>query len=143
MLLAVNQPGKMVQFSRFCFTQMPMQFQNYIYHSLFSSLGFTMHSPRKLNAPHFIFFKFFVARKSRIRMFHQYWIFYWQVACSTDSFMGYGPVTPKGYGCSYNPHPDEIVFCVSSFYSADNTSASRYAKSLQDSLDMMRKLLGS
>lgn len=65
------------------------------------------------------------------------------MACSTDSFMGYGPVTPKGYGCSYNPHPDEIVFCVSAFYSAHTTSASRYAKALQDSLDMMRKLLDS
>ncbi|XP_065371707.1 choline O-acetyltransferase [Calliphora vicina] len=64
-----------------------------------------------------------------------------QVACSTDSFMGYGPVTPKGYGCSYNPHPDEIVFCVSAFYSCEDTSASRYAKSLQDSLDIMRDLL--
>lgn len=64
-----------------------------------------------------------------------------QVACSTDSFMGYGPVTPKGYGCSYNPHPDQIVFCVSSFYSAENTSAARYAKSLQESLDIMKNLL--
>lgn len=64
-----------------------------------------------------------------------------KVACSTDSFMGYGPVTPKGYGCSYNPHPDEIVFCVSAFYSAHTTSASRYAKSLKDTLDMMKSLL--
>lgn len=55
--------------------------------------------------------------------------------------MGYGPVTPKGYGCSYNPRPDEIVFCVSAFYAAGNTSASRYAKSLQESLDSMRDLL--
>lgn len=57
--------------------------------------------------------------------------------------MGYGPVTPKGYGCSYNPRPDEIVFCVSAFYSAENTSASRYAKSLQDSLDIMKDLLST
>ncbi|KAG4067145.1 hypothetical protein HA402_000136 [Bradysia odoriphaga] len=64
-----------------------------------------------------------------------------QVACSTDSFMGYGPVTPKGYGCSYNPKPNEIVFCVSAFYSAHHTSASRYAKSLQDALDAMKGLL--
>ncbi|KAG5671591.1 hypothetical protein PVAND_001784 [Polypedilum vanderplanki] len=64
-----------------------------------------------------------------------------QVACTTNSFMGYGPVTPRGYGCSYNPHPEEIIFCVSAFYSADNTSASRYAKSLQESLDIMRDLL--
>lgn len=64
-----------------------------------------------------------------------------QVACSTDSFMGYGPVTPKGYGCSYNPYPEEIVFCVSAFYSCEDTSATRYAKSLQESLDLMKKLL--
>lgn len=63
------------------------------------------------------------------------------MACSTDSFMGYGPVTPKGYGCSYNPKPDEIVFCVSAFYSAHTTSAARYSKALQESLDMMRALL--
>uniref|UniRef100_A0A1I8PS00 Choline O-acetyltransferase n=2 Tax=Stomoxys calcitrans TaxID=35570 RepID=A0A1I8PS00_STOCA len=64
-----------------------------------------------------------------------------QVASTTDSFMGYGPVTPKGYGCSYNPHPDQIIFCVSAFYECEDTSASRYAKSLQDSLDIMRDLL--
>ncbi|KAH8407949.1 hypothetical protein KR222_004993, partial [Zaprionus bogoriensis] len=64
-----------------------------------------------------------------------------QVACSTDSFMGYGPVTPRGYGCSYNPQPEQIVFCVSAFYACEDTSASRYAKSLQDSLDIMRDLL--
>lgn len=66
-----------------------------------------------------------------------------QVACSSDSFMGYGPVTQKGYGCSYNPRPDEIVFCVSAFYSAGSTCASRYAKSLKESLDSMRDLLES
>ncbi|KAL9891816.1 choline acetyltransferase isoform 2-T2 [Glossina fuscipes fuscipes] len=64
-----------------------------------------------------------------------------QVACSTDSFMGYGPVTPRGYGCSYNPHPDQIVFCVSAFLACGETSASNYAKSLQDSLDVMKDLL--
>uniref|UniRef100_A0A1A9W5V2 Choline O-acetyltransferase n=1 Tax=Glossina brevipalpis TaxID=37001 RepID=A0A1A9W5V2_9MUSC len=64
-----------------------------------------------------------------------------QVACSTDSFMGYGPVTPRGYGCSYNPHPDQIVFCVSAFLACGETSASSYAKSLQDSLDIMKDLL--
>lgn len=55
--------------------------------------------------------------------------------------MGYGPVTPRGYGASYNPHPNEITFCISAFFSADNTSASRYAKSLQDSLGIMHDLL--
>ncbi|ETN66891.1 hypothetical protein AND_001315 [Anopheles darlingi] len=63
------------------------------------------------------------------------------VACSTNSFMGYGPVTPHGYGASYNPHPNEIIFCISAFFSSDKTSASRFARSLQDSLDAMRDLL--
>ncbi|XP_035891449.1 choline O-acetyltransferase-like isoform X3 [Anopheles stephensi] len=64
-----------------------------------------------------------------------------QVACSTNSFMGYGPVTPHGYGASYNPHPNEIIFCISAFFTSDKTSASRFARSLQDSLDAMRDLL--
>lgn len=67
---------------------------------------------------------------------------YLQVACSTtDSFMGYGPVTPRGYGCSYNPRSNEIVFCVSAFYTSGDTSAPRYAKSLKDALDSMKDLL--
>ncbi|XP_058128891.1 choline O-acetyltransferase [Anopheles ziemanni] len=64
-----------------------------------------------------------------------------QVACTTNSFMGYGPVTPHGYGASYNPHPNEIIFCISAFFTSDKTSASRFARSLQDSLDAMRDLL--
>ncbi|KAJ8978412.1 hypothetical protein NQ317_008487 [Molorchus minor] len=36
-----------------------------------------------------------------------------QVATSTDSFMGYGPVEPDGYGASYNPKADCIIFCLS------------------------------
>ncbi|XP_046865290.1 choline O-acetyltransferase [Drosophila willistoni] len=64
-----------------------------------------------------------------------------QVACTTNSFMGYGPVTPRGYGCSYNPQPERIIFCVSAFYNCEDTSASRFAKSLQNSLDIMRDLL--
>ncbi|XP_055550959.1 choline O-acetyltransferase isoform X2 [Wyeomyia smithii] len=68
-------------------------------------------------------------------------LFFPKVACSTNSFMGYGPVTPHGYGASYNPHPNEIIFCISAFFSSDKTSASRFARSLQDSLDAMRDLL--
>lgn len=55
--------------------------------------------------------------------------------------MGYGPVTPRGYGCSYNPRSNEIVFCVSAFYTSGDTSAPRYAKSLKDALDSMKDLL--
>ena len=28
------------------------------------------------------------------------------------SFMGYGAVVPGGYGVSYNPTPDDIIFCI-------------------------------
>lgn len=55
--------------------------------------------------------------------------------------MGYGPVVPGGYGASYNPQPNEIIFCISAFLSTGATLSSWYAKSLQDSLDIMNKLL--
>ncbi|GIY62108.1 choline O-acetyltransferase, partial [Caerostris extrusa] len=37
--------------------------------------------------------------------------------------VGYGPVVPDGYGCSYNPCDDHIDFCVSSFFSSKETSS--------------------
>lgn len=55
--------------------------------------------------------------------------------------MGYGAVTPRGYGCSYNPHADDITFCISAFYSCEDTSTTRFAKSLKESLDMMKDLM--
>lgn len=58
-----------------------------------------------------------------------------------DSFMGYGPVVPDGYGCSYNPKKDCIVFCISAFNSCPNTSVSRFAQNLEDSLNQMQSLL--
>ncbi|XP_053945907.1 choline O-acetyltransferase [Anastrepha ludens] len=64
-----------------------------------------------------------------------------QVATKSDAFMGYGPVTPRGYGCSYNPHVDEIIFCISAFYSCEDTNTTRFAKSLKESLDMMKDLM--
>ncbi|XP_018791208.1 PREDICTED: choline O-acetyltransferase [Bactrocera latifrons] len=64
-----------------------------------------------------------------------------QVATKSDAFMGYGAVTPRGYGCSYNPHADDITFCISAFYSCEDTSTTRFAKSLKESLDMMKDLM--
>nr|XP_008201281.1 PREDICTED: choline O-acetyltransferase [Tribolium castaneum] len=64
-----------------------------------------------------------------------------QVATSTDSFMGYGPVEPDGYGASYNPKPDHIIFCLSAFWSSEVTSTSRFAQSLDESLNLMQALL--
>ena len=35
--------------------------------------------------------------------------------------MGYGPVVENGYGASYNPQSDRIVFCISSFKNCADT----------------------
>lgn len=64
-----------------------------------------------------------------------------QVSTKTDSFMGYGPVDPDGYGASYNPKPDSIVFCLSAFWSSEITSTSRFATALEESLNCMQTLL--
>ncbi|GFY42973.1 choline O-acetyltransferase [Trichonephila inaurata madagascariensis] len=48
--------------------------------------------------------------------------------------VGYGPVVPDGYGCSYNPCEDHIDFCVSSFFSSKETSSDFFAHSLEGSL---------
>ncbi|XP_063217738.1 choline O-acetyltransferase [Bacillus rossius redtenbacheri] len=66
-----------------------------------------------------------------------------QVATSLESVMGYGPVVPDGYGASYNPKPDCIVFCLSAFKSCEHTSTARFARSLEESLGAMRQLLGA
>jgi choline O-acetyltransferase len=53
---------------------------------------------------------------------------------------GYGPVVPDGYGCSYNPCNQSIVFCISSFFSSAETSSDFFALSLEGSLLQMREL---
>ncbi|CAG9860188.1 unnamed protein product [Phyllotreta striolata] len=64
-----------------------------------------------------------------------------QVATSSDSFMGYGPVESDGYGASYNPKSDQIIFCLSAFWSSEITSTSKFAQSLEESLNAMQCLL--
>jgi choline O-acetyltransferase len=65
-----------------------------------------------------------------------------QVPTSTEgSFMCYGPVVPDGYGCSYNPKPNYILFAVSSFKSCSFTKTELFANSLHSSLDEMYELL--
>lgn len=54
--------------------------------------------------------------------------------------VGYGAVVPDGYGCSYNPRADSIVFCVSSFHDCPETSSSRFASTLQECLLEMQQL---
>lgn len=64
-----------------------------------------------------------------------------QVCTTGDSFMGYGPVEPDGYGCSYNPKSDHVIFCISAFWSSKVTSACKFAQSLEESLNAMYNLL--
>ncbi|XP_071520828.1 choline O-acetyltransferase isoform X2 [Panulirus ornatus] len=66
-----------------------------------------------------------------------------QVPTLSDSWMGYGPVVPNGYGASYNPHPDYIVFCLSAFKSCQDTSTLEFGRGLERALDEMRVLLES
>ncbi|XP_067929903.1 choline O-acetyltransferase-like [Watersipora subatra] len=57
-----------------------------------------------------------------------------QVNTSLDSFMGYGPVVKNGYGTSYNPQPDRIIFCITSFKSFTKTDSQTFGETLQQVL---------
>ncbi|OQV15366.1 Choline O-acetyltransferase [Hypsibius exemplaris] len=57
------------------------------------------------------------------------------------TFMGYGPVVSGGYGCSYNLHENQILFCISSWRSCRNTSTKLFSKNLDEGLMEMRELL--
>ncbi|CAG5111247.1 Oidioi.mRNA.OKI2018_I69.chr2.g5573.t1.cds [Oikopleura dioica] len=56
---------------------------------------------------------------------------------SRDIYMCYGPVVPDGYGCSYNPQKDCIVFCISSYKDCDATSSERFRRALAESLETL------
>lgn len=57
-----------------------------------------------------------------------------------DTFMFYGPVVPDGYGCSYNPKSNNIVFVVSSFKTCNQTSSILFAESLDESLNQIYEM---
>ncbi|KAG6448163.1 hypothetical protein O3G_MSEX005397 [Manduca sexta] len=62
-----------------------------------------------------------------------------QVATTTEgTFMGYGAVVPDGYGCSYNPKKDCVIFCISSFTSSSVTNTEAFRQSLEEALDSMK-----
>ncbi|XP_049870509.1 choline O-acetyltransferase [Pectinophora gossypiella] len=62
-----------------------------------------------------------------------------QVATTTDgTSMGYGAVVPDGYGCSYNPKKESVIFCISSFVSSSVTNTEAFRQSLEEALDSMR-----
>ncbi|XP_058155608.1 choline O-acetyltransferase [Dasypus novemcinctus] len=63
-----------------------------------------------------------------------------QVPTSMEMFCCYGPVVPNGYGACYNPQPDSILFCISSFHGCQDTSSSKFAKAVEESLVEMRDL---
>lgn len=63
-----------------------------------------------------------------------------QLFTPEDILIGYGPVVADGYGCCYMPKSELIYFCISSFYSAPETSSDFFASSLEGSLLQMREL---
>lgn len=63
-----------------------------------------------------------------------------QVPTTMDAFMCYGPVVPDGYGACYNPHPNYILVCISSFKSCEGTVSSHFAAILESSFRQMKEL---
>ncbi|XP_041364367.1 choline O-acetyltransferase-like [Gigantopelta aegis] len=57
-----------------------------------------------------------------------------------DFFVCYGPVVPDGYGVCYNPGRDNILACVTSFNSCDDTDSNFFSFTLESSLLQMREL---
>ncbi|NXY68551.1 CLAT acetyltransferase, partial [Glareola pratincola] len=63
-----------------------------------------------------------------------------QVPTTMEMFCCYGPVVPNGYGSCYNPQPEHILFCISSFKDCKETSSDVFAKAVEESLLEMRDL---
>ncbi|KAB1271488.1 Choline O-acetyltransferase [Camelus dromedarius] len=63
-----------------------------------------------------------------------------QVPTTMEMFCCYGPVVPNGYGACYNPQPESILFCISSFHGCKETSSTKFAKAVEESLVEMRGL---
>uniref|UniRef100_A0A8C8RP86 Choline O-acetyltransferase n=1 Tax=Pelusios castaneus TaxID=367368 RepID=A0A8C8RP86_9SAUR len=63
-----------------------------------------------------------------------------QVPTTMEMFCCYGPVVPNGYGACYNPQPEHILFCISSFKDCKETSSVMFAKAVEESLTEMRDL---
>nr|XP_009942819.1 PREDICTED: choline O-acetyltransferase [Opisthocomus hoazin] len=63
-----------------------------------------------------------------------------QVPTTTEMFCCYGPVVPNGYGACYNPQPEHILFCISSFKDCKETCSGMFAKAVEESLLEMRDL---
>ncbi|XP_054839736.1 choline O-acetyltransferase [Eublepharis macularius] len=63
-----------------------------------------------------------------------------QVPTTMEMFCCYGPVIPNGYGTCYNPQPEHILFCISSFKDCKDTSSHKFGKAVEESLMAMREL---
>ncbi|XP_057277554.1 choline O-acetyltransferase [Pezoporus wallicus] len=63
-----------------------------------------------------------------------------QVPTTMEMFCCYGPVVPNGYGACYNPQPEHILFCISSFKDCKETSSDMFAKAVEESLLEVRDL---
>uniref|UniRef100_H0V586 Choline O-acetyltransferase n=1 Tax=Cavia porcellus TaxID=10141 RepID=H0V586_CAVPO len=63
-----------------------------------------------------------------------------QVPTTMEMFCCYGPVVPNGYGACYNPQPESILFCISSFHSCKETSSLGFAEAVGASLADLRAL---
>ncbi|NWR98689.1 CLAT acetyltransferase, partial [Motacilla alba] len=63
-----------------------------------------------------------------------------QVPTTMEMFCCYGPVVPNGYGACYNPQPEHLLFCISSFKECKETSSGMFAKAVEESLLAMRDL---
>ncbi|NWX54556.1 CLAT acetyltransferase, partial [Promerops cafer] len=63
-----------------------------------------------------------------------------QVPTTMEMFCCYGPVVPNGYGACYNPQPEHLLFCISSFKECKETSSDVFAKAVEESLLAMRDL---
>uniref|UniRef100_A0A8C9MI91 Choline O-acetyltransferase n=1 Tax=Serinus canaria TaxID=9135 RepID=A0A8C9MI91_SERCA len=63
-----------------------------------------------------------------------------QVPTTMEMFCCYGPVVPNGYGACYNPQPEHLLFCISSFKECKETSSGMFAKAVEESLLEMRDL---
>ncbi|XP_023221857.1 choline O-acetyltransferase-like [Centruroides sculpturatus] len=66
-----------------------------------------------------------------------------QVPTTYNITVGYGPVVPDGYGCSYNPQEYSIIFCISSFKNNPSTDSEKFAQNLQVSLLEVKELCKS
>lgn len=66
-----------------------------------------------------------------------------QVPTTMDAFMCYGPVVEDGYGACYNPHPDYILVCLSSFKKEESTNSTAFARSLEKTFDQMKQICES